>query len=128
MSFFTAKKISGTDTPEDPTPSLAVDVYQSGGKLVILVPIAGISIDDMSVSITDEILTIQGRRKRPEEITPSDYFSQECFWGEFSRSVILPVEVDTNKVSAFYKKGTLRIEMPITQDEKTRVIPITISH
>jgi HSP20 family protein len=128
MSFFTAKKISDDSTPtmtNDSAP-MPVDVYQSQNKLVILSPIAGITIEDISVSITDDILVISGMRKKPEEIDGANYFSQECFWGEFSRSIVLPVNVDTNKVAAFYKRGILRIEMPMLEEEQTRVIPIKI--
>jgi len=128
MSFFTAKKIGSEHTPqsaEDAAP-IPVDVYQVQNKLVILAPIAGITIEDISVSITDDILVINGLRKKPEEIDSQHYFSQECFWGEFNRSIVLPVNVNTNKVAAFYKRGILRIEMPILEEEQTRVIPIKI--
>lgn len=130
MSFFTAKKIGSEHSPpsnEDAAP-IPVDVYQSQNKLVILAPIAGITIEDISVSITDDILVISGIRKKPEEVAQSDYFSEECFWGEFNRSIVLPLNVDTNKVAAFYKRGILRIEMPILEEEQTKVIPIKIDH
>jgi len=128
MSFFTAKKINSESTPSMPQDSapMPVDIYQSQNKLVILSPIAGITIEDISVSITDDILVISGMRKKPETIDSANYFSQECFWGEFSRSIVLPVNVDTNKVAAFYKRGILRIEMPMLEEEQTRVIPIKI--
>jgi HSP20 family protein len=128
MSFFTAKKINS----DEPTPPMhdsvpiPVDVYQEQNRLVILAPIAGITIEDISVSITDDLLVISGTRKKPEAIDSQHYFSQECFWGEFNRSIVLPVNVDTNKVAAFYKRGILRIEMPILEEEQTRVIPINI--
>lgn len=127
MSFFTAKKIDqDLPRPIENSAPMPVDVYQSQNKLVILAPIAGISIEDISVSITDDILIVSGNRKKPEQTDMQNYFSQECFWGEFNRSIILPVNVDTNKVAAFYKKGILRIEMPILEEEQTRVIPIKL--
>jgi len=130
MSFFTAKKIGSDHTapPAEDAAPIPVDVYQSQNKLVILAPIAGITIEDISVSITDDILVISGMRKKPEEVQQSDYFSEECFWGEFNRSIVLPLNVDTNKVAAFYKRGILRIEMPILEEELTKVIPIKIDH
>lgn len=128
-SLFTAKKI-GLEKEEsfssDDSAPIPVDVYRVKDKLIILAPIAGISIEDISVSITEDILTIKGNRFKPEEDNSADYFSQECFWGEFSRSIVLPVSVNTNKVAAFYKQGILRIEMPVIDEEKTRVIPIKI--
>ncbi|MDZ4216737.1 MAG: Hsp20/alpha crystallin family protein, partial [Candidatus Gracilibacteria bacterium] len=119
----------GKEHEDDPTMNekiapIPIDVYQHKGKLVILAPIAGITIEDISVSISDDLLTISGAREQPDELKTGDLFSRECFWGEFSRSVVLPVSVDTNKVAAFYKRGILRIEMPMTEEEQTRVIPI----
>lgn len=132
MSLFTAKKLNSGDEPglhpdESSTP-IPVDVYQLQGKLVILAPIAGVTIEDISVTITDDILVITGVRHRPEAVNIGDYFSQECFWGEFNRSIVLPVNVDSNKVAAFYKRGVLRIEMPILDEERTRVIPVRLAN
>ena len=126
-SIFVAKKIN--DNPEhvtDNSTAIPVDVYRSEAKLILLAPIAGVSIEDVSVSITEDILTIKGERHKPEQVSNNEYFSQECFWGEFHRSVVLPVNVDTEKVAAFYKRGILRIEMPILEEETTRVIPVRI--
>lgn len=132
MSLFTAKKLTpggepGLHPDESSTP-IPVDVYQSQGKLIILAPIAGVTIEDISVTITDDILVINGTRHRPETVNTGDYFSQECFWGEFNRTIVLPVNVDSNKVAAFYKRGVLRIEMPILDEERTRVIPVKLAN
>jgi len=126
-SIFTAKKIKAdeqlvnVDTDSTPVP---VDVFRHENKLTILAPIAGVSIEEINVSITDDILTISGSRQKTDEIVEQNYFSRECFWGEFNRSIVLPLNVDTNKVAAFYKKGILRIELPILEEERTRVIPV----
>ena len=128
MSLFSAQKISDpkSRTLPDDSPPLPVDVFRKGDKLVILSPVAGVTIDDISVSITEDILTIKGNRQWEEEIQVADVFSQECYWGEFSRSIVLPVQVDIEKVAAFYKNGILRIEMPISADDRSRVIPILV--
>lgn len=128
-SIFVAKKINEPailDT--DDSTAIPVDVYRSGEKLILLAPIAGVTIEDVSVSITDDILTIKGLRHKPEQVPTTDYFSRECFWGEFHRSVVLPVNIDSDKVVAFYKRGILRIEMPILEEEGTRVIPVKIEN
>ena len=128
-TLFTAKKIGDEEENEEQkgdSAPLPVDVFRSGDKLVILTPIAGVIIEDISVAITEDVLTISGDRKKPDEVSRQDHFSQECFWGEFSRSIVLPVTVNTNKVAAFYKRGILRIEMPIIEEEHTRVIPVKI--
>jgi len=127
-SIFVAKKIN--DAADDPlqgsSTAIPVDVYRTEAKLILIAPIAGVTIEDVSVSITEDILTIKGNRHKPEAVPHGDYFSQECFWGEFSRSVVLPINVDTDKVAAFYKRGVLRIEMPVLEEEETRVIPVRI--
>lgn len=103
---------------------IPIDMYESHGKLIVVAPIAGITIEHISVTVTDDLLTIQGIREIPEKISPGNYFSEECFWGEFSRSVVLPVKVNTNEVTAFYKRGILRIEIPLQEKKSLRVIPI----
>lgn len=129
-SLFTARKIEGIDdhAGNDTSTPVPVDVYQRQNKLIILAPIAGVTIEDISVSITDDILTISGNRSRPDDASSDDYFSRECFWGEFSRSIVLPVNVDSDRVAAFYKRGILRIEMPVVEEERTRVIPVTMTN
>jgi len=128
-SVFSTKKVSGNltdDSFDDSTSAIPVDVYRKKDKLIIVAPIAGVTIEDITVSITDDILTIKGVRHAHDESSSEDYFSSECFWGEFSRSIVLPVNVNPDKVAAFYKRGILRIEMPITDEDQTRVIPVTI--
>ena len=127
-SLFVAKKISPDLAVQEGSTPIPVDVYQANGKLIILAPIAGITIEDISVTITDDILVISGMRRKSEDVGMGDYFSQECFWGEFNRSIVLPVNVDSDKVAAFYKRGLLRIEMPIVEIDKTRVIPVKMAN
>lgn len=126
-NFFTAKKIASNPAeqtvPDGSTP-VPVDVFRTRDKLVILAPIAGVTIEEISVSITDDILTISGNRSMDQDEKPESHFSQECFWGDFNRTIVLPVNVDSSKVAAFYKRGILRIEMPILDEEQTRVIPV----
>lgn len=110
-------------TNDNGTP-LAVDVFRHKNKLIILAPIAGITIEDINVAISDDILTIKGERKLEEDVSNQNYFSREVSWGKFSRSIVLPISVNIDKVAAFYKKGILRIELPIIEDDRSRVIPI----
>lgn len=128
-SLFRTKKMTtdqeGPSNEETSSP-VPVDVYQQDSKLIVLAPIAGVAIEDISLTITDDLLTISGERKKDEDFRDADYFSQECFWGPFHRSIVLPVAVDTEHVAAFYKKGILRIEMEIIEEEKVKIIPITL--
>ena len=71
------------------------------------------------------MLTIRGQRTQADEVKEKDYFYQECYWGSFSRSLILPVEVKTDKVSATLKDGVLTITLPKLQ--RQRNIPIKIN-
>ena len=106
------------------TPPFPADIYRKDDRLIILVPLAGLHIADLSLTITDDILTIQGERKPEEKVQTRDYFSQECFWGKFKRSVVIPVPVHANQVIALYKKGVLRVEVPIAEEGVSRVAPI----
>ena len=93
---------------------LSVDVYETPGKLIIVAPIAGIKLDDVNISLTEDVLTISGNRALEEEIKEDDYLIQECFWGEFSRSIVLPDNINADKISASFKDGVLRITIPRT--------------
>lgn len=106
---------------------LALDVYQTKSHIVILAPIAGVKIEDMEVEVTDDVLTIKGHRKLENTVEEENYFTQECFWGDFSRSIVLPASVDTNKISADFKDGVLKIEIPKIEKARSKVIRIKTS-
>lgn len=106
---------------------LALDVYQTSSHIVILAPIAGVKIEDMSVEVTDDILTVKGHRHLEKTVQEGNYFTQECFWGDFSRSIVLPASVDTNKISADFKEGVLKIEIPKIEKVRSKVIRIKTS-
>lgn len=107
-----------------PEGQLSVDVFQTATEIVVVAPVAGITLDDLSITVTDGILTIKGRRNF--QFTPSlnDYFTQECFWGPFSRSIILPESVDTTNVAAFFKNGILCVRIPKMERIRTRIVKI----
>jgi HSP20 family protein len=113
-----------TDTDEG---QLALDVYQTDDHIVILAPIAGVKLEDMSVSVTDDVLTIKGKRHYEKTVEEEHYFTQECFWGDFSRSIVLPASVDTNKISANFKDGVLIIKIPKIEKVRSKVIRIKTS-
>lgn len=103
---------------------LSVDVFQTAEDIVVVAPVAGVSRDELSITITDEVLTIRGKRGFEFTVSPSDYYTQECFWGNFSRSVILPESVDTARVNASFKHGILTIRIPKVEKIKTRLVKI----
>lgn len=113
-----------SDFDENIQAELACDVYNLDRKVVIVAPIAGAKMDDLRVKIAEDVITIRGARKNPVDAEDSDIHTAECFWGEFSRSIILPPNVDTSKVKASFKNAILLIEIPKIQSAKERVIKI----
>lgn len=113
------------DTNEFPG-QLAVDVYETADKLVVKARTAGISKSDLNVSISDNILTISGVLSGGEDEQTTRWHIQECYWGEFSRTIALPVQVreDENSVKAELKDGVLTITFEKEKVEAPVVIPI----
>ena len=97
---------------------LSIDVYQTPKKLIVKSTIAGVKPDDIDISISNDMLTIRGKREHAEEILDEDYLYQECYWGSFSRSVILPVEVKPDKIDAVLENGVLTITLPKAKPKK----------
>ncbi|MCL4405083.1 Hsp20/alpha crystallin family protein [Patescibacteria group bacterium] len=89
-----------------------IDVYQTGDEIVVQTPIAGVSKEDIDVEATSESVTIRGERHRNEKIEDADYLYQECFWGKFARTVILPQEVDPDEAKVSLKNGVLTVRLP----------------
>ncbi len=103
---------------------LTIDVYQTPNEIVIKSTIAGVKPEDIDISITNDMITIKGRRQKDEEVKEEDYYYQECYWGPFSRSVILPVDVEVDKTDASMKNGILTIRLPKVEKVKTKKITI----
>lgn len=98
---------------------LAVNVYQTENDLVLQAAIAGVKADDMEVIIEDEMVVIKGDRQNPLP-EDGDYFIEECYWGPFSRKIIMPLEVDSGRADASMKDGILTIRLPKIQREKKK--------
>ena len=103
---------------------LTVDIYQTGDDIVVQSTIAGVDQNDIDISVTNDMVTIKGKRAMPEKIRSSDYYYQELFWGPFSRSIILPEDVDSDNARASIKNGLLTIRLP--KLAKTRVKKVKI--
>ena len=104
---------SGLIEPEEePAGELAVDVYQTPTHIVIKAMIAGVKPDDLDVSITRDMVTIRGKRERHTEGTAGDFFFQELYWGAFSRTIVLPQEVEIEEAEASEKHGLLIVRLP----------------
>src|SRR3990167_1152121 len=101
---------------------LAIDAFQSNDAVIVKAPIAGVRPEDLEISITDEVVSIKGERREASEIEKENYFCQECYWGSFSRSYLLPVAVDAEKADASLKNGILTIAIPKLEKTKTRIL------
>ena len=118
-----------TDEPaatldEENEGQLTVDVYQDGDDVVVQSTVAGVNPDELEINITNESVTIRGKRERMEKIEEKDYFYQECFWGRFSRSIILPQEVDPEKSTANIKNGVLIVRMPKLNRKRAKKLKV----
>lgn len=109
---------------EEQEGQLTVDVFQDDQNIVIQSTIAGVAPEDLDVSITNDMVTIRGERRRVFDIDQEDYFYQECYWGTFSRSIILPVEIDADRAEAKIKNGILTIRIPKANAAMTRKLRV----
>ena len=97
---------------EENEAEMAIDMYQTKDDIVVLAMPAGVSPDDVTISIHNEVLKISAKRKEPEKVNETNYLSHELYWGTFSRTIILPQEVDADKTETVYKDGLLILRMP----------------
>ena len=103
---------------------LAVDVYETDERLVIKARTAGVNKSDLDVSISDGILTISGTLSSGDDSAATQWHIQECYWGEFSRTLALPVPVKEDEVEAVLKDGVLTISFIKIKQESARKIEI----
>ena len=103
---------------------LSVDIYQDEKEIVILAPIAGLKKEDIDLSVTEDVLVIKGERPNKETVPEENYYIKECFWGKFSRAIVLPLEADTKNISALFENNVLEIRIPKTEKERTKIIKI----
>lgn len=109
---------------DDVPGQLAVDVYETKEKLVVKARTAGVNKNDLDVSISDNQLTIRGTLSSGSEEGVENYFLQECYWGEFSRSVALPVPVKEEEIEAVLKDGVLTISFGKVQQDTVKKIQV----
>ncbi len=112
------------DGEEDFPGQLAVDVYETDDRLVVKARTAGVNKEDLDVSISDGILTISGTLSSGDDTAATNWHIQECYWGEFSRTVALPVAVKEDEVEAVLKDGVLSIIFNKVKQEQAKKITI----
>ncbi|HVE80549.1 MAG TPA: Hsp20/alpha crystallin family protein [Candidatus Dormibacteraeota bacterium] len=106
---------------------LAVDVYQTKENVVIKAPIAGVDPKNLEVAIAEDVVTIRGERVEESVVDREHYYVQECYWGAFSRSIILPASVNADKAEASLKNGVLTISIPKVVQDKVKKIRVVAS-
>ena len=110
---------------EDDFPGqLAVDVYETEELLIVKARTAGVNKEDLDVSISDGILTISGTLSSGDDAVATNWHIQECYWGEFSRTLALPVQVKEDEVAAVLKDGVLTITFAKIKQEQAKKITI----
>ncbi len=97
---------------DEPEGQLPVDVYQTPSEIVVRTFIAGVRPDEINLSISRDMVVIEGARAERESIADSEYFNRELFWGSFSRTILLPQEIDVENASANAKDGLLTLILP----------------
>lgn len=112
------------ENPSDEDGELAIDLYQDKDNLYVKSTIAGVRPEDLDIGITNDTVTIRGQRRQEQEVKGENYFYQECYWGAFSRSFNLPVEVDVEKAEADLKDGILTLVLPKAAKSRTRKIKV----
>jgi len=112
------------DEDEPVAGQLAVDVYETKEKLVVKGRVAGVNKSDLDVSISDNTLTIRGTLNAGNEEGVENYFLQECYWGEFSRSIVLPVPVKEDEIEAVLKDGVLTVSFAKVKQDTVKKIEI----
>ncbi len=102
---------------------LAIDVVQTQDEVIVVAPMAGCRPENVELHLQNDVLTIRGERQSPLS-TDLEFFYRECYWGKFSRTIVLPVEVKVEMARAEFKNGVLTVALPKTKVDGN--IPITI--
>jgi HSP20 family protein len=103
---------------------LNIDMYQTKDNVIIKSTIAGVRPEDIDITVANDMVTIKGSRRKDEVIAGDDYFYQECYWGNFSRSVIIPVDIDSESIEADLKDGILTVIIPKAAKAKTKKVKV----
>ena len=106
----TGREIDELDS--DTEAELAIDMYQTPSEIIIKTMVAGVKPEDIDISITRDTITIKGKREESHDVVEDDFFHRELYWGSFSRTIILPQEVEVEEAEAINKNGLLIIRAP----------------
>lgn len=122
----TPKLVKREFPQQDEDAHLTVDVSQTPDAIVVQAIVGGVRPEDLDVQVTHDSLTLRGKREKNREISTGDYFIQELYWGTFTRSILLPQEVDADEAEATFKNGLLTIKLP--RLDKSRVAKLRVKN
>lgn len=101
---------------------LSVDVYETQNEIVLKALVAGVQPTNIDINLTRDMITLKGTREEHKEVTEDNYFHKELFWGGFSRSIVLPEEVDVDSADASIAHGILVIRLPkVNKERQTKI-------
>jgi HSP20 family protein len=112
---------------EEEEGELTIDVYQTAHEIVVQSMIAGVQPDNLSITITRDMITIKGKREVARGIHEDNYFIRELYWGSFSRTISLPQEVEAEEAEAVEKHGLLTIKIPKINRDKQTILKVKSS-
>ncbi len=110
--------VSWIEEESDKDAELTVDIYQTSDMIIIKSMIAGVRPEDLDISITRDMVTINGKREEERSVKEEDYYVRELYWGSFSRSIQLPEEIDVDEAEAVEKHGLLILKLPKLDKKK----------
>jgi HSP20 family protein len=102
----------------------AADMYETKNEIVIVAELPGLSEKDIHLSITGDLLTIQGERQRGGEAKDASHYRRERWFGKFERTFSLPMPVDSGQVKATYRDGVLTVKLAKVEEIKPKEIKI----
>lgn len=122
--FDTTNETTATLAKSGGEGQLTVDVFEDDGDIVIKSTIAGVAADEIDVTLAKDRVTISGTRQNAEKVKHDNYYHRELHWGAFSRSIILPEDIDPEKAKATMKNGLLTLRLPKLSKLKTKKLKI----
>lgn len=116
------EEVAAADPEEEG--QLTVDIFDDGDNIVIQAILGGVKLDDIDVQVTDDAVTVRGRRGRSHEVRDESFYYRELYWGSFSRSIILPQEVISDEAEATMKEGLLTVTLPKRDRNKAQKLRV----
>ncbi len=109
---------------EESEGQLAIDMYQTPDEIIVKTMIAGVKPEDLDITITRDMVTVRGKREESKDYSSDDFFHKELYWGSFSRTVVLPQEVEVEEAEATNKNGLLTIRLPKLDKHKQAKVKV----